>query len=174
MTRSLPSILFVCSGNVFRSVAAEYALKAHLPPEHHGLVGSAGIEALPQAIHPLIRSRLREKGADPSAHVQRKLTAELLSRADLVVAMGLNHREFIRQTFAREVRLFNQICYGREEAVLDVGEALPNWQDDLLAARDHILLVIDHIWLAMPAFLARVGQGEAISQTPPSRPPESR
>jgi len=168
----MQSILFVCSGNVFRSVVAEYALKAHLTPDLRGRVGSAGIEALPQTIHPLIRGRLCEKGADPSSHVQRKLSAALLGETDLVVAMGFNHRDFIRQTFSREVWLFNQLCYGREEAVLDVGEAIPNWQEDLLAARDHILSVIDHIWSAMPALLSRMEQ-EGLPAPPVSRRPGS-
>lgn len=161
----LPSILFVCSGNVFRSVVAEYALKAQVSPEARGRIGSAGIEAFPQTMHPLIQSRLREKGADPSRHVQRKLTAALLQEAEMVVAMGLNHRDFIRQAFGRDALLFNQICYEREEGVLDVGEAIPKWEQNLPAAGAHILSVIDHIWSAMPAFLARIGRP---GQVPPS------
>ncbi|HZC81691.1 MAG TPA: hypothetical protein VE222_08230, partial [Nitrospiraceae bacterium] len=68
------SILFVCTGNVFRSVAAEYALKARLVPESPYVVGSAGIAALPQPFPPLIHHHLLEKGIDPSQHVQRRLT----------------------------------------------------------------------------------------------------
>lgn len=156
--RDLPSILFVCSGNVFRSLVAEYALKAQVSPDAPGRIGSAGIEALPQTVHPLIQSRLREKGADPSRHVQRKLTAVLLEEAEVVIAMGLNHRDFIRQAFGRDALLFNQICFGRDEGVLDVCEAVPNWRQDPVAARDHIVSVIDHIWSAMPVFLARLGR----------------
>ena len=118
------SILFVCTGNVFRSVVAEYALKARLGPEPPYLVGSAGIEALPQPYPPLIHHRLLEKGIDPSQHVQRRLTRELLERTDLVVAMGLNHREFIHRHFCREVLLFNQLCFQKEEPILDVHEEI--------------------------------------------------
>ena len=150
------SILFVCTGNVFRSVVAEYALKARLGSESSYVVGSAGIEALPQPLPPLIHHHLREKGVDPSQHVQRRLTQELLERTDLVVAMGLNHREFIRRHFRREVLLFNQVCFQKEEPILDVHEAVPEWDLNLVAARDHMLSVIDYIWDAMPAFLARL------------------
>jgi len=150
------SILFVCTGNVFRSVVAEYALKARLGPESTYVVGSAGIEALPQPFPPLIHHRMLEKGSDPSPHVQRRLTRELVEKTDLVVAMGLNHREFIRRHFGREVLLFNQMCFQKEEPILDVHEAVPQWNVNLGAARDHILSIIDYIWEAMPAFLARL------------------
>jgi len=43
----LKSILFICSGNIFRSMVAEYALKSLLGPSSPYIVGSAGIEAFP-------------------------------------------------------------------------------------------------------------------------------
>jgi protein-tyrosine phosphatase len=150
------SILFICTGNTFRSVVAEYALKARLMPESPYLVGSAGIEAVPQPIPSLIRDRLREKGVDPVTHVQRKLTRELLERVDLPVAMALDHQEHIRQHFQREALLFNQVCYQKEEPILDVHEAIKGWQGNPAAVRAYVLSLIDYIWDAMPAFLARI------------------
>ncbi len=153
---SLPmtSILFICSGNIFRSMVAEYALKSLLGPSSPYIVGSAGIEALPQPIHPLIRERLMAKGSDASQHIQRKLTRELLDRATLPIAMGLNHRDCIRQRFNRDVRLFNEMCFGTCEPILDLHEAIPEWQVNLEASRDYLLSVIDYIWSMMPIFLA--------------------
>jgi protein-tyrosine phosphatase len=156
----MTSILFICSGNIFRSMVAEYALKSLLGPSSPYLVGSAGTEALPQPVHPLIREYLRAKGSDPSRHVQRKLTRELLERATLPVVMGLDHRELIRQTFHRNVRLFNDICFQKCEPILDLHEALPEWQHDLDGARDYVLSVIDYIWGAMPTFLATLPDSE--------------
>lgn len=153
---TMKSILFICTGNIFRSMVAEYALKALLGARSVYVVGSAGIEALPNQIHPVIRNRLLEKGVDPSHHAQRKLTRELLEAFQIPVAMGLDHREFIRQQFARDVLLFNQICYQREQSVLDVHEAIPDWQENLEAARHYAVSVVDYIWEAMPAFLARL------------------
>jgi protein-tyrosine phosphatase len=150
------SILFICTGNIFRSMVAEYALKARLGPAAGYAVGSAGIEALPQPMHPLIRDYLHEKGADPAAHVPRRLTSELLDSTDLAVAMGLDHREFIRRRFQRDVLLFNQVCYQKEESVLDVHEAIPDWPANMKTVRSYTLSVIDYIWDSMPAFLARL------------------
>jgi protein-tyrosine phosphatase len=153
---SMKSILFICTGNIFRSLVAEYALKAWLGPDSGYVVSSAGIDALPQPVHPFVRDCLLKKGADPSPHVQRKLSPELLNGADLPVAMGLDHREFIRTQFHRDVLLFNQICYEREEPVLDLHEAMTDRPVNPESARDYIVSVVDYIWNAMPAFLARI------------------
>lgn len=148
------SILFVCTGNIFRSVAAEYALKAALGQDGRYRVGSAGIAATPQPMHPLIHARLRDKGADPSRHVQRRLTEALLDSTDVLIAMGLDHREFIRRRFGREALLFNQLCHGVEESVLDIHEAVPDFARNLDAAFAYAARAIDHIWDSAP-LLAR-------------------
>ncbi len=133
-------------------------MKARIEPDLRPMIGSAGIDAQPQPFHPLIRARLLEKGVDPSAHRQRRVTRELLDRADLVVAMGFDHRDALRRSFGREALLFNQVCYQREEPILDLHEAIPDWQQNLDVARAYILSVIEYIWDAMPAFLSHVGQ----------------
>lgn len=152
----MKSVLFVCTGNVFRSVTAEYALRANMGPGVRLIVGSAGTEAKPQPLHPMIIEYLRAKGADPSAHVQRKLTRELLEDSDLTVAMGFDHRDFIREQFGRDVPLFNQVCFEKEEPVLDVHEAMPDWQSNMDEARAYVQSVVDHIWEATPSLLARL------------------
>ncbi len=155
----MKTILFICTGNIFRSMVAEYALKAHLQPDLGYLVGSAGIEAMapaPQSVHPFIRDYLKAKGIDLSRHVQRRLTQELLDSAHLPVAMGLDHQEFVRRQFHREVFLFNEICFQKPDPILDLHEAVPDWHTNRQASRDYVVAVIDHIWQAMPAFLAKL------------------
>jgi protein-tyrosine phosphatase len=160
----MTSILFICSGNIFRSMVAEYALKSLLGPSSPYIVGSAGTEALPQQIHPLIRQHLMARGSDPSNHLQRKLTQELLDGVTLPVAMGLNHRDGIRQRFNRDVRLFNEICFQKCDPILDLHEAIPDWQVNLEASRDYVLSVIDYIWSTMPIFLASLPERERHGQ----------
>jgi Protein-tyrosine-phosphatase len=41
---NLQSVLFVCTGNIFRSVTAEYALKARLGLDTSHVISSAGID----------------------------------------------------------------------------------------------------------------------------------
>ena len=49
---TVQSVLFVCTGNIFRSVTAEYALKARQGDGMRCIVGSAGIDAKPQSDMP--------------------------------------------------------------------------------------------------------------------------
>ncbi len=154
----MPSVLFICTGNIFRSLIAEYAFKTQVGFESGHLVGSAGIEAIPQPIHPLIHRRLLQKGADPSRHVQRQLTLELLDSADLPVAMSVNHQAFVQRRFGREIVLFNEMCFGRNEPLLDIHEAVPDWDENLQAAHDYALFTIDYIWDAMPQLMSRISR----------------
>lgn len=153
---SVNSILFVCTGNIFRSLAAEYALKQYLGLQGLYCVGSAGIEAKPQSIHPIVRARLLERGADPAGHVQRKLTKSLLDQADCVVAMGRDHQESVQRVFGLSIPLFNQLCFDRDEPILDLHEALPTWEQDVELAQAYVRSVVDHICDAIPHFSARL------------------
>jgi protein-tyrosine phosphatase len=108
----MPSILFVCTGNSFRSLTAEYALKAVLHPRSPIRVSSAGTVALPQNMHPDMRAYLVQRGVDPSPHQQRRVSAELLHTTDLVIAMSTDHQAFLVDTFQYRAPLFNDVCHG--------------------------------------------------------------
>ena len=152
----MQSILFVCTGNVFRSMAAEYALRTQLGQQSSYRVESAGIEAKTKTIHPIITNRLIQKGSNPSAHIPQKLTKELIGRNDLIIAMGLGHREFIHKQFGLKVPLFNEVSFGEEIPILDLHEALPHWERDIDEAQAYVESVIDHIWESVPALIARL------------------
>ena len=154
--RSVKSILFICTGNIFRSLVAEYALKRHLGQHTEYCVSSAGIEAKPQLIHPIVRARLLDHGADPAGHVQRKLTQSLLDQADCIVAMGRNHQDAVQRLFGLSIPLFNQVCFERDEPILDVHEMLPDWEQHEEQARAYVCSVVDHICDAIPHFAARL------------------
>src|SRR6185295_2204544 len=97
-----------------------------------------------------------EKGADPTSHIQRQLTKELVDAADLVVAMGRNHQVFVREQFGRDAPLFNQICLGQDKPILDLHEAIPDWETDTERARAYVYTVIDVIWATAPALLSHL------------------
>jgi len=150
------TILFVCTGNIFRSLAAEQALKVLLGPSPPYLVRSAGIDAKPQAVHDWVKTRLSMNGADPSLHVQRQLTREMVEEADLVIAMGRNHQDFIRERFGRDVPLYNRVCCDRDEPILDIHEVMPAWEQNLDGARAYVWSVIDEIWERTPSLISRL------------------
>jgi len=153
----MPSILFVCTGNIFRSMTAEYALKAMLDPRSLIRVSSAGTVAIPQAMHPDVRAYLVQRGMDPSQHQQRKVSEELLHASDLVIAMSTDHQSFLFETFEYRAPLFNAICHGRSEPLLDVWEAIPTWETDLDAARHYAFHVMEYICASMPGLLRNLG-----------------
>jgi protein-tyrosine phosphatase len=153
---TVQSVLFVCTGNIFRSVTAEYALKFRLGANTSCIVGSAGIDFKPQPVHDWVRTNLSEKGADLRHHTPRQLTKELVEAPDLVVAMGRDHQNFIREQFGRDVPLFNQICLGHDTPIFDLHEVIPDWEADPERARAYVCSVIDVIWATAPAILSRL------------------
>ncbi len=150
------SILFVCTGNIFRSVAAEYGLKALVGQPSPYRISSAGIEAKPQPVHEWVKHCLQEKGADVSGHRQRRLTGELVEETDLIVAMSRNHQEFLRREFGRHAPLFKQLCYGRDEPIPDLHEQYPDWEQDIVRARRYVVSIIDMIWTDLPSLLYKL------------------
>jgi len=56
----------------------------------------------------------------------------------------------------REVPLFNEVCFQRMEPILDVGEAVPDWERNTQASLHYALSVIDYIWGAMPLLVSRL------------------
>ncbi|MBE83862.1 MAG: hypothetical protein CME21_14970 [Gemmatimonadetes bacterium] len=154
----MPRVLFICTGNIFRSMIAEYALKAQVLHEVGLAVASAGIQAKPMEMYGVARDRLIELGVDPTGHVQRRLTGEILEGAGLPVAMSVDHQAFVHETFDREVPLFNRVCYGRDEPLLDLGEKLPDWQANTTEAETYVRQMVDRIWEAIPHFKANLTQ----------------
>lgn len=93
----IQNILVICIGNICRSPMAEYFLKQQYPHLH---VESAGISGL--IGHPADEKAslcMQRFGIDLSPHVAKKLNAELIKKADLVLVMSLNQQKYIEQTW---------------------------------------------------------------------------
>ena len=50
----------------------------------------------------------------------------------------------------------NQICLGLDKPILDLHEAIPDWETDSERARAYVRSVIDAIWATAPALLSRL------------------
>lgn len=93
----IKNILVVCIGNICRSPMAEYFLKQEYPQlniESAGISGLVGHQADNKA--QLCMQRL---GIDMQSHVARRLSAEHIKKADLILVMSNNQQKHIEQTW---------------------------------------------------------------------------
>ncbi|WP_306190770.1 low molecular weight phosphatase family protein [Streptomyces sp. MK5] len=87
-------ILFVCTGNVHRSVLAERLLAARLPPGAALVPESAGTEAWHRSpMEEATRAVLEQLDGNGSGFASRPLTARLVTGAALVLGLAREHRE---------------------------------------------------------------------------------
>ncbi len=91
---SLASVVFVCTGNICRSVTAERVLLHHLADTGaEAVVDSAGIsdEEAGNPIDPRQARVLAAAGYRTDDHVARQITLDWLADRDLAVAMTARH-----------------------------------------------------------------------------------
>lgn len=100
------SILLVCSGNTCRSPMAAAILKS-LDPQ--GSVESAGIAAREgDRAAEMAQRAMSRRGISLETHRARKVTGDMLRKADLVLVMSPHHRESLAERYpelAAKIRL---------------------------------------------------------------------
>ena len=100
----IKTILFVCTGNTCRSAMAEGIFKKMLKERAENNtrlnIISAGISALP-GMSPTSEAILAmfEQGIDISQHHTQALQEELIKKADLILVMTNQHKEYIHKEF---------------------------------------------------------------------------
>ena len=88
------NILFICTGNASRSVMAEYFFRVFLQERNATGIfsSSAGTEAREgEPANAIAIQVCKERGVDVTAHRRRRLTAELVQQADVIVGMEAAH-----------------------------------------------------------------------------------
>jgi protein-tyrosine phosphatase len=119
MTNESRTILFVCTGNICRSPAAQYlaarlARDAGLPVT----AASAGVEAeIGQGMTPGAVRALASRGVRGARHVARQLDAPMLAEADEVYALTEGHASVIKARFP---------AHAAKVAVLRAAAGLPD------------------------------------------------
>ncbi len=144
-------ILFVCTGNVFRSMTAELVLKQYIADkESNWNVASAGTVAKPQNIHPQTKKTLTYLGIRTDEHQQTKLTKEHLKQADIVISMSTDHKECIQNEFASNTILFNKIVRNQDTPLLDNWEAVTDYKTNKIADDAYVKQVVLYIYQHIP------------------------
>ena len=91
-------ILFVCSGNTCRSPLAEALAREILPGRLDFKVeiasaGTSAVDGVPASQHSIEVARAH--GIDLSTHRSRPLNGAMVRSADLIVTMGVRHRDSV-------------------------------------------------------------------------------
>jgi protein-tyrosine phosphatase len=154
-------VLFVCTGNIFRSLTAEYALRHVIGADNHILVASAGTEDFPHVVHPYVRDYLLARGLDVRRHSRRTLTAQMLQEPGPVIAMSTEHRLVLAERFnLPDIPLFTEACGIPGESLPDVDEAVRDHTTNPIAVDTHIRMIIDRIIELTPQLASRLLQQE--------------
>lgn len=122
----MPSILFVCTANQFRSplAAAFFAHKYQtMGWQSDWLIGSAGTWALPgcPAMPSAIQSAYR-LGISLSEHRSQQVSASLISIQDLILVMDSGQKEALQVEFSifrRRIFLLSEVVDGWVENIPD-------------------------------------------------------
>ena len=150
-------VLFVCTGNIFRSLTAEYALRHVLGVRSDITVASAGTEDFPHVVNPYVRDYLLTRGFDVTRHCRRTLTAQILQEPGPVIAMSTEHRSVLAERFnLRDVPLFTEACGIAAEPLPDVDEVVRDHKTNPIAVGAHVRMIIDRIIELTPQLAKRL------------------
>jgi protein-tyrosine phosphatase len=153
-------VLFVCTGNIFRSLTAEYALREVLGPMSDIVVASARTKDFPYVVRPVVRDYLLARGLDVRQHRRRTLTGEMLREPGLIIAMSTEHRAVLVERFGRgDVPLFTEACGLPGEPLPDVDEVVEDHETNAVAVEAHVRMTIDRIIELTPRLAERLQLG---------------
>ena len=154
--QNVSRVLFICTGNIFRSLTAEYALRDALLPRSDIVVSSAGTDDFPHVVRPIVRDYLLAKGIDVRKHERRTVTRAMLDDSRLVVAMSTDHRSFLSERFGMEVPLYTEACGAAAEPLPDIEDVIADYQTNARAVDAHVRHTIDRIVALAPAMAKRI------------------
>lgn len=134
-------ILFVCEGNVCRSALAACLIATAIAPQHpHLRVESAGtLAAKGQRMDPATAAIALRNGVDPSAHRSRRVTAEILAEARLVLTATRAVRSTVVQMHPPSVQ--------HTFTIRQVGRILNSATDSLAPVSSDVLSPLEELRL---------------------------
>jgi len=139
----MPSVLFVCTANRFRSpLASAFYKKALLAAgevvqENRGVqnaggwfVGSAGTWAVPgEPALPIATDASLKFGVDLSSHTTRRVSGRLLSEYDLILVMQNSHKEALQMEFPSRMDHIYLFSHVTERGTYDIPDSYDTEQE---------------------------------------------
>lgn len=118
-------VLFVCTGNTFRSASADYLFNNFLKEKNDNsiVISSAGTKGYIPGMFKETVDELKKLGIDASKHQYKVLNQAMIDETDLIICMSLKHKKFVKENFGKESILFNEILKGDSSDVPDDYEA---------------------------------------------------
>ncbi len=152
-------VLFVCTGNIFRSFSAEALLKHYL--KDHKIKGwevfSAGTRAEKQPVDKEVLASLKTLGVKNLDHKQHKLNKAMLKKYDLVIAMSEDHAEFIKKEFGyAHAVLFNELVKDEHSSVLDIEDEVKDYATNRIAVESMIGRTVKYIHDNIPKLITGI------------------
>jgi protein-tyrosine phosphatase len=114
---SFQNILIVCIGNICRSPMAEALFKQACPDKNISSAGLEGLEGHNADFHAI--ECMHEMGLDISTHIARRLDADMLTGADLVLAMTSQHVKIIEERWGFSKGKVFRLCHWSDQSVAD-------------------------------------------------------
>jgi protein-tyrosine-phosphatase len=131
----MPSVLFVCTANRFRSPLAAACFRKALEEEHHEMavpwiVGSAGTWATPgQPVIPPVLVAAQKLGLDLAQHRSARVSRQLLAEYDLILVMQASQKEALQSEFPELSDFIYLFSHVVERGSYDIPDALDSDQD---------------------------------------------
>ena len=139
------AVLFVCTGNICRSPAAEAIARRELArypgvPLRVGSAGSHALEGNPAASRMLVAASTR--GADLQRHFARELTRRRVRAAGLILCMAEEHRPL--------VLAYDRGAARRTFVLAAFARAAPQWEWLAKSPAELVDLAAEHASRALP------------------------
>ena len=139
----MPSVLFVCTANRFRSPLAAAIFIKILEKERNGTaeswivrnsgdwrVGSAGTWAMSgEPVLPVVSDAARKLGVDLSEHRSERVNGQLLAEYDLILVMQASHKEALQIEFPSLSDRIYLLSHVVERGSYDIMDSLGSEQE---------------------------------------------
>ncbi|WP_375499418.1 low molecular weight phosphatase family protein [uncultured Jatrophihabitans sp.] len=114
------TVLLVCTANRYRSPVAEHLLRAELAARADWVIGSAGTQAREgEELDSRVAALVGVPSGDAGSWRSRRLTAQLVEQADLVLTAEEAHRQVVVQMWPRALHhTFALLSFARLAAQL--------------------------------------------------------